>query len=143
MGDVGSSTLGFLFSGISLATQKGPIVESNLVWLTILALWFFLSDGLFTIFRRGIKGEKIWQAHRSHLYQRLVKLGFSHSSVTRFIGFGGIIVAGMALWAYSTGKTETRWYATFVALLSFLVYWSIVVYFENQSGRKSGPELES
>ena len=38
----------------------------------------FIVDASVTLARRGLRGEKIWQAHRSHYYQRVVLLGASH-----------------------------------------------------------------
>jgi UDP-GlcNAc:undecaprenyl-phosphate GlcNAc-1-phosphate transferase len=31
-----------------------------------------------TLARRTLRGEKIWQAHRSHYYQRVVLMGATH-----------------------------------------------------------------
>jgi Fuc2NAc and GlcNAc transferase len=41
----------------------------------------------FTLARRLLKKENIFQAHRSHLYQRLQQTGIGHSTVARlYIG---------------------------------------------------------
>ncbi len=69
----------------------------------LLALWLFLLDGTFTLFRRLAKGENILQAHRSHLYQRLVIAGRSHQTVTLVygalagvgVGLGTLVVRGV------------------------------------------------
>jgi UDP-N-acetylmuramyl pentapeptide phosphotransferase/UDP-N-acetylglucosamine-1-phosphate transferase len=42
----------------------------------------FVLDGGLTIIRRALRGENIFQAHRSHIYQRLVIAGRSHRAVT-------------------------------------------------------------
>jgi UDP-N-acetylmuramyl pentapeptide phosphotransferase/UDP-N-acetylglucosamine-1-phosphate transferase len=52
----------------------------------VLFVWFFLFDSVVTIVRRAIRGEKIWVAHREHLFQRLVSAGFTHRSVTVLYG---------------------------------------------------------
>jgi hypothetical protein len=41
----------------------------------------FLYDVTITLFRRGRAGKKVWEAHREHLYQRLMVAGFSHMRV--------------------------------------------------------------
>ena len=53
-------------------------------------LWFpgvvfspFIVDASVTLVRRALRGEKVWQAHRSHYYQRLVMLGWSHRQLAR------------------------------------------------------------
>jgi hypothetical protein len=38
----------------------------------------FIVDASVTLVRRALRGERIWQAHRSHYYQRVVLLGASH-----------------------------------------------------------------
>jgi hypothetical protein len=35
-------------------------------------------DATWTLLRRLIRGERVWEAHRSHHYQRLVLAGWSH-----------------------------------------------------------------
>jgi UDP-N-acetylmuramyl pentapeptide phosphotransferase/UDP-N-acetylglucosamine-1-phosphate transferase len=79
MGDAGSTFIGFTFAGLALAGAAGT---EPLPILTVpIALAPFLLDGTFTIFRRLSRGERIWRAHRSHLYQRAVVAGLSHHDV--------------------------------------------------------------
>jgi UDP-N-acetylmuramyl pentapeptide phosphotransferase/UDP-N-acetylglucosamine-1-phosphate transferase len=80
MGDVGSTFLGFSFASITfigLTRPTHPIALSP----AIFALAPFLFDGCFTLLRRALRGEKIWQAHRTHLYQRAVASGLQHHDV--------------------------------------------------------------
>lgn len=79
LGDTGSISLGFIFSTIPLyfTTVTPHLGQFSL----IIFLWFFLSDGAYTIIRRLINKEKIWKPHRSHLYQRLVIAQISHGTV--------------------------------------------------------------
>jgi len=42
----------------------------------------FILDTTFTLFRRLIRREKWYQAHRSHVYQRMTDLGMTHGNVT-------------------------------------------------------------
>jgi Fuc2NAc and GlcNAc transferase len=90
MGDIGSASLGFIFASLPLYFTH---VQVNIgVFSMGIFLWFFLADGAFTIIRRILKGEKIWVAHRSHVYQRLVIKGYSHSTVTFSIMLTGLIL---------------------------------------------------
>ena len=79
MGDVGSTFLGY-----SLAVL--PLVASTTVnWTAVIAVllvWPFLCDGFFTFLVRLIQGENVLEAHRRHLYQRLVLGGHGHRAVT-------------------------------------------------------------
>lgn len=75
MGDAGSSVLGFL---AAFAILWGSRVGILSFWVSILVFSPFVIDASVTLFRRLWNCEKIWQAHKSHYYQRLVGLGWSH-----------------------------------------------------------------
>lgn len=83
MGDVGSLTLGFVFAvlALRLATLGRQLVPLAF-WLILYSS--FLFDTSYTIVYRAMRGEKFWQAHRSHLYERLLTKGWSHRQVTLF-----------------------------------------------------------
>ena len=57
-------------------------------WLLLLGV--FVLDAGYTLVRRVIAGERWYTAHRSHAYQRLVQLGYSHRRVS--LGVAGINV---------------------------------------------------
>jgi len=98
MGDVGSAALGFLLACAPLYYSH---IEKNVgIFSMGIFLWFFLSDGAFTILRRLLKGEKIWVAHRSHLYQRLAIAGFSHDKVTVWVMSAAILLNAVFLILY-------------------------------------------
>jgi UDP-N-acetylmuramyl pentapeptide phosphotransferase/UDP-N-acetylglucosamine-1-phosphate transferase len=78
MGDVGSIPLGFLAGALGLfGVRDGlwPLAFPLLVFSP------FIVDATLTLARRALRGEKIWQAHREHYYQRLVQSGWSHRRV--------------------------------------------------------------
>lgn len=84
MGDVGSLFLGFLFGVMPLiaSAYSDQIDVGDALWFGAILLWPFLFDGAFTIIRRLLKGENIFEAHRSHLYQRLNIIGWSHKKIS-------------------------------------------------------------
>lgn len=87
MGDVGSAFLGFTFAALPLMARTSVQRSPDLLPIAaVLFVWFFLFDSMVTIIRRALRGEKIWVAHREHLFQRLVSAGFSHRSVTALYG---------------------------------------------------------
>lgn len=93
MGDVGSAFLGFTFAVLPLLAATESSTVSEFVFLIgILLLWFFVFDSIVTFLRRLLRGEKVWQAHREHLYQRLVKSGLSHKFVTTLYGILSLII---------------------------------------------------
>lgn len=75
MGDVGSSTLGMLAAAFSLWGARDGVFP---FWIAILVFSPFIADATVTLVRRLLRGEKIWQAHRSHFYQKLVQAGWGH-----------------------------------------------------------------
>jgi UDP-N-acetylmuramyl pentapeptide phosphotransferase/UDP-N-acetylglucosamine-1-phosphate transferase len=79
MGDVGSAFLGYTFAVLPLIVAQ---VDPRIAVAGVLLLWPFLFDTIFTFLCRWYRGENVFVAHRSHLYQRLVIVGFSHRTVT-------------------------------------------------------------
>jgi len=75
MGDTGSSTLGFLVAGMSLWADTRGVTP---LWVSILIFSPFIVDATVTLLRRLVRGEKVWQAHKNHYYQRLVQAGWGH-----------------------------------------------------------------
>jgi UDP-N-acetylmuramyl pentapeptide phosphotransferase/UDP-N-acetylglucosamine-1-phosphate transferase len=75
MGDMGASSLGFLAAAFSLWGNREDIFP---LWVALLLFSPFIVDATITLFRRTLRGEKIWLAHKSHYYQRLVQLGWGH-----------------------------------------------------------------
>jgi len=73
MGDVGSTLLGFWVAGFSL---WGFILVLYPWWVPLLIFLPFWGDATVTLVSRALKRERIFQAHQSHVYQRLVKSGF-------------------------------------------------------------------
>lgn len=74
MGDAGSIPLGFL------AASLGILGVRHNAWpwfFPLLVFSPFIFDASVTLIRRVLRGEKIWRAHRSHYYQRVVLLGAS------------------------------------------------------------------
>ena len=93
MGDVGSAFLGYNFAAIPVITAQ---FDTRLPLAGIMMIWPFIFDTSLTFFRRLSKGENVFIAHRSHLYQRLVIVGYSHRFVSSlYIGLAliGVILA--------------------------------------------------
>lgn len=78
MGDVGSAFLGILIGSFSLITANDGSLNF-IIWLILLAV--FITDATYTLLVRLFRGEKVYQAHRSHAYQFLSRR-FGHKSVT-------------------------------------------------------------
>ncbi len=115
MGDVGSTSLGFLI-GCMIVTETSKNTQSNL-WEPLLIFSPFLVDATFTLLKRIAKRKKIWLAHREHLYQRLVLLGWGHKK-TVFLEYGLMLACGLSALFYLKLETSQR--------LILLLLWATV-----------------
>ena len=96
MGDAGAIPLGFLAAVFGV---MGWIDGLWPLWLPLLVFSPFIADATATLAKRGVRGEKIWQAHREHYYQRLVQSGFGHRN-TALLGYVLMLAAGAsAVWS--------------------------------------------
>ncbi|MEP6789091.1 MAG: glycosyltransferase family 4 protein [Acidobacteriota bacterium] len=87
MGDVGSAFFGYTFAALPLLARTMATKSWDLLPIAaVLFVWFFLFDSVITLVNRAIRGEKIWIAHREHLFQKLVLSGYSHRRVTVIYG---------------------------------------------------------
>jgi len=68
MGDVGSLWLGFSIFALALLSIQENWLNYG-VWMILAAL--FVSDATVTLLTRMMCGERWYEAHRSHAYQRL------------------------------------------------------------------------
>ncbi len=96
MGDVGSAFLGYGFAVLPLLPEKNA--NSNLLPVIAFVLVFcFVFDSVLTFLKRLLKKEKVWEAHREHIYQKLVIRGYSHQFVTSLYGALSIIIGGVLI----------------------------------------------
>lgn len=75
LGDSGSIPLGFCVGALAL---WGWTRDSWPLWLAPTVFAPFLVDASATLLRRLLCGERVWRPHRSHYYQRLVRMGWTH-----------------------------------------------------------------
>ena len=78
MGDVGSLPLGFMIAALLL---YGAGTGAFGVPLALMVMALFLADASLTLLVRVLKGEQWYNAHRQHLYQRIIALGWTHGRV--------------------------------------------------------------
>jgi UDP-N-acetylmuramyl pentapeptide phosphotransferase/UDP-N-acetylglucosamine-1-phosphate transferase len=91
LGDVGSVPLGYLLGFLLYGlTLRGE-------WQAALILpLYFLTDASLTLLRRLARGERVWQAHREHFYQRAVQRGLSHAAVVLRVVAADIVLVACA-----------------------------------------------
>jgi UDP-N-acetylmuramyl pentapeptide phosphotransferase/UDP-N-acetylglucosamine-1-phosphate transferase len=76
MGDVGAVPAGYLAAMFGIG---GALRGDWPAWFAALVFLPFLADATATLVRRLLRGERIWEAHRGHYYQRLHQLGAGHA----------------------------------------------------------------
>ena len=96
MGDIGSSVLGMLTASLSLWGARDGVFP---FWVAILVFFPFVVDATVTLIRRLLRGERIWQAHKTHYYQRLVQLGWGHRKTVLWEYGLMLACAVSAIWA--------------------------------------------
>ena len=78
IGDVASIPLGFLSGWMLL--EAGAASDGLSGWAAVLLLpGYYLFDATFTLVRRVLRRENVFEAHRQHFYQQATQRGFSHA----------------------------------------------------------------
>lgn len=112
MGDAGSSFLGFLVLAFALIGEKFYGLPA-LIWLILYAGFFF--DATITLLRRMKAGERWWQAHRAHAFQRIYWMGWPPYKILLWMMFINTVLCLFALIAFLYA-----WTLAIVLMLSFI-----------------------
>ena len=95
MGDVGSSSLGFLLGALCLIFWSRGLLSP---WAAAALVSVFLADATTTLVRRFASGEDWLAPHRSHAYQHLARRLRSHAKATSvFMGINVVLVLPLAV----------------------------------------------
>jgi UDP-N-acetylmuramyl pentapeptide phosphotransferase/UDP-N-acetylglucosamine-1-phosphate transferase len=124
LGDVGSVPLGFLAAIFSIQGVREGWWPA---WFPLLVFLPFIADASSTLVRRLIGGERVWQAHRDHYYQRLVQLGLGHRGTLVLYGalmIGGAVTALAAL----VRAPQTGWYLLLVWASALVLLYGAVAH---------------
>ncbi len=130
MGDSGASLLGFLAVAGGLWAEAGGLFP---LWLSMLVFSPFIVDATITLLRRLARREKLWQAHREHYYQRLVRLGWGHRKTVLaeyLVMLGCCLSALLAWWISPAGQ--------WLILLAWAGLYSLLTLGVHQLEQRSG-----
>ncbi len=94
MGDVGSTQLGFILIVLGIYLNNEGQFDL-ILWIIITSPYWF--DATLTLYRRWRNKEKLSQAHKKHIYQRIVQSGFSHLQTDMALIVLNILLAFVAL----------------------------------------------
>lgn len=113
MGDVGSVPLGFLAGTLAVLGVRDGVFD---LWAPLLIFSPFIVDATVTLFRRLLRGVKVWQAHREHYYQRLVLAGWSHRKAM-LAEYAVMLASGVTAMLYVNAIEPIR--------LAILMFWLV------------------
>jgi len=106
MGDVGSTFLGAVFAGLVLQASSWPEAFGYLLVATPL-----LGDACLCVSRRLLAGQRVFRAHRLHLFQRLHQAGWPHARVSlTYIAATAVLAVAMLAggwpWVFALAVVE-------------------------------------
>ena len=129
MGDVGSIWLGFIFAGMAVigAPRSGERLSLGF-WVLLLGI-FLLDSGL-TLGRRILQGEPVLEAHRTHYYQRLLRVGWGHRRVTALYLVMAAVLAAVAVIHFDFWRLPFS-ALVIVGLMAFAGTYALVHYVES------------
>jgi UDP-N-acetylmuramyl pentapeptide phosphotransferase/UDP-N-acetylglucosamine-1-phosphate transferase len=81
LGDVGSYLLGASIAAIAVTGLLAGVYLEYLLSPVLI----YLADTFTTFLRRARRGERLYTAHRQHVYQRLTDTGLSHVQVSLLV----------------------------------------------------------
>jgi UDP-N-acetylmuramyl pentapeptide phosphotransferase/UDP-N-acetylglucosamine-1-phosphate transferase len=91
LGDVGSLPIGLFVAWMLYVLAAGGGLAAAL----LLPL-YYLADATITLLRRLARGERVWEAHRTHFYQQATDNGFSATDVAVHVFALNLALAALA-----------------------------------------------
>ena len=113
MGDVGSGTMGLLIFALTALLWR---VDWRLLWPALILSSSFVADASLTLLNRMVGGRRWYTAHREHLYQWMVRSGFTHASGGAcYLGWNLLVAAPLAVLAWaSPGWSVPLFFGTYL-----------------------------
>lgn len=124
MGDVGSAFLGFTFGTLAIIGSLYDASHTSFFVIPLL-LFHFIYDTSFTFICRFLNGENVFTAHRRHLYQLFVQLGYTHFTVSCF-HYGMCIFQGVGAY-FLVQIPGSKRLIVFIPFLLFQIAYSQVI----------------
>src|SRR5258706_416842 len=112
-----------------LAAAAGPL------WFPLLVFAPFIGDATVTLIRRLVRGERVWQAHREHYYQRMVRMGLGHAG-TAIVAYAAMLLCALSA-LFGRNEPPALQAAVFfgmTALLAGLAVWVDVRWARHRRG---------
>jgi len=117
MGDTGSASLGLMAGAFSVWGSTAAIFP---FWLALLVFSPFITDATITLIQRTLRKERIWQAHKTHYYQRLVEMGWDHKRTVSFEYMVMLLCSVSAIIAIKS-TTYQQWFILIAVVLMYVI----------------------
>ncbi len=130
MGDVGSQFCGFVSAilGVLAARFGAQTLSVLLVPMLLFGVYF---DVIFTLLRRAWAGDRITEAHRSHLYQIAHRSGMPAAMVT-LVHWGMVVWGGLCCLGFQTVNGAAKPLVPLAVLVPQILW---IVYVARSAGR--------
>lgn len=132
LGDAGSYVLGAALGAMAVGAWFADVP----FLLSFAPLVTYLADAGTTLFRRFMAGEQWYKPHRTHTYQRLTDVGFSHLGSTAVVTGTTILVWVLLAFAsdlYTAGSVVAAAGVVLVALAVLAVYLRMPQFFGGEA----------
>lgn len=122
MGDAGSGFLGITLAFFSL---QAAWVKSDFFWAWLILLGVFVVDATCTLVRRLVRGDKVYEAHRSHAYQFASRKYGKHLPVTMAVAAINVFW----LLPIAAGVVLSGWDGTWALVVAYLPLVALAIKF--------------
>ncbi|MEM8500871.1 MAG: glycosyltransferase family 4 protein [Pseudomonadota bacterium] len=121
LGDSGSLFFGFLLAAIAVYSDEISLLS---LFSSLILLATFIADSSVTLLCRLLNGERIQDAHRTHLYQLLARYWGSHARVViLYAGVNITVLLPVALISETHASWATILFVTTYAILCAIVWF--------------------
>ena len=114
LGDVGSYGIGIFIAGLSALA----VADGLPWWWAIAPLVVYGADTGWVLVKRARSGKSLTEAHREHVYQRLVDAGWSHVGTASLCAGATVMVCAVT----GMAGTAMAWWAVLIGAAVVVAY---------------------
>jgi UDP-N-acetylmuramyl pentapeptide phosphotransferase/UDP-N-acetylglucosamine-1-phosphate transferase len=128
LGDVGSLPIGLLLGWLLLQlAATGHLAAALIIPL------YYLADATITLVRRIARADAIWQAHRTHFYQRATDRGLKVPEIVARVFLVNLALAGLAFITVAARNIIVS--LAMLAAAAAIVYWLLAAFASGRNPR--------
>lgn len=129
LGDVGSLPIGLLVAfGLYRIAAEGFLAAAIILPL------YYIADATITLGRRAWARERLWEAHRTHFYQRATDKGHSVMGVVSQVALINVALGALAIFTVLANDTTASRGAVGLGLLGVAL---VLLRFSSSPGRRA------